>query len=136
MLVPQRLVHLVASLLLTLWGALTAAAPTGSVNREDTTDNAGRRQSAACHPVRFDSILPVKLCAKPDEETDPPAVVFSWEGGNGRYSFFKVPKAASEVSSGISSPDPRSPECSSRNLQPPISRPEAECGLLLKGLLR
>lgn len=134
MLVPRRLVLLVASLLLTLCDALTAAAPTGTVDREDTTVNVGRQRSTSCHPVRFDSILPTKLCAKPNEETDPPAVVFSWEGGNGRYSFFKVPKAASEVSSCISPPEPRVLVHRFRNLQRPISRPEAEGGPVLRGL--
>ena len=136
MLVPRRLVVLVASLLLTLCDTSTAAAPTVTVDREDNTVNVGRQRSTSCHPVRFDSILPTKLCAKPNEETDPPAVVFSWEGGNGRYSFFKVPKAASEVSTCIFPPDTHVLVQRPRNLHPPISRPEAERGPVLRGLPR
>jgi len=88
---------LVAALLLTLCGTRISPAPHSPLLDADDDSNISRRQDDACEPVRFTSQIPTWLCAKRDQWDAPPPAVFTWTGGNGRYSFFKVPRGASQV---------------------------------------
>lgn len=70
---------LVALLVLLLLAALAHASP---VRRQD---------SGNCTPVIFNSTIPAQLCASPDGSTvDSAETDLQWQGGNGRYNFFRT----------------------------------------------
>jgi hypothetical protein len=77
---------IIALLVLALFAALTHASP---VRRQD---------SGNCTPVIFNSTIPAQLCASPDGSTvDSAETHFSWQGGNGRYNFFRTKSGGDEV---------------------------------------
>jgi len=68
-----------ALLVLALFVAIAHASP---VRRQD---------SGNCEPVIFNSTIPAQLCASPDGSTvDSAETDLSWQGGNGRYNFFRT----------------------------------------------